>query len=291
VKARTGYGAVRHLHGILREKIVVVLELIVYGDESGIHDKTGLAPGSEVTAVAGYVARKRDWEIVSRRWKTALRKYGVEVFHMSDYWRKKPPYDKWTDAKRKRFLRTLIKIARDNTWFAIGGMVSSKDFADLAMPGLKGVGDRPLDHAYHFCLQMFFVRFMEHLKADIDRRFEKQRFKEQVAFIFDQQQQFAPVALAGFQAIKDAIDPDNHLGTMSFGSKDKYIPLQAADLLAFYARRILTHQMQRKSWRDPFERMMEERHNLLLYYFTRDQLIHLNRMVAEGKLARRDDAI
>jgi len=52
------------------KRVTSVLGLRVYADESGIHDKHGLAPGSEVTAIAGYIATARNWEIASRRWNT-----------------------------------------------------------------------------------------------------------------------------------------------------------------------------------------------------------------------------
>jgi hypothetical protein len=266
-----------------------VLGLTVYADESGIHDKTGLSPGSEVTAIAGYIATKRHWNTVIRRWNTALRKYEVEVFHMSDYWREIPPYDKWSDAKRKRYLSTLIRIARDGTWFAIGGMVPTKDWNEALPEDIKGggLGGRlNFDHPYHFCFQMFFVRFMELLTEEIDKRCSRQKLKEKVAFVFEQQHQFEDVAAAGFHIIKDILDPDNRLASLTFGSKEDYIPLQAADLLAFYARRILTHQMQGKAWRDPFEQQLEERHNLMLYHFTREQFIDLARKGMALKQAR-----
>lgn len=287
------YEGWRHLHGVLREKIIGVLGLTVYADESGIHDKRGLSRGSEVTAVAGYIATKRNWEIVIRRWNTALKKYGVGVFHMSDYWRKRPPYDKWSEARQKRFLSTLIRIARDNTWFAIGGMVSTKDWDEALPESIKGGGlggKLSFDHPYHFCFQMFFARFMDLLTGEIDKRFARQKFREKVAFVFDQQRQFEGIATAGFHILKDALDPENRLASLTFGSKEDYIPLQAADLLAFYARRILTHQMQGKAWRDTFERQMEKRHNLMLYYFTREQLIQFARKGIAARQARQEAA-
>jgi len=82
------------------------------------------------------------------------------------------------------------------------------------------------------------------------------------------------------------VDPDDRLASITFASKEDYVPLQAADLLAFYARRILTHQQQGKAWEDPFERLMEERHNLMLYYFTREQLIEFARKGIEVKKSR-----
>jgi len=76
------------------------------------------------------------------------------------------------------------------------------------------------------------------------------------------------------KCLKELLDPEDRFTSLTFASKKDYVPLQAADLLAFYARRILTHDLQNKAWHDPFERMLEKRHNLMLRYFTRDQLIH-----------------
>lgn len=264
-----------------------MLELTVYADESGIHDKHGLSAGSEVTAIAGYITTKHNWGIVVRRWKTALREYGVDVFHMSEYWREEPPYDKWSEAKQKRFLKTLIRIVRDNTWFAIGAMVPTKDWDETLPNDIKGGGlggKLSFDHPYHFCFQMFFARFMDLLTSEIDKRFPKR--KETVAFVFDQQREFEEVASAGFHIIKDVVDPENRLTSLTFGDKKQHIPLQAADLCAFYARRILTHQMQGKGWRDPFELEMEKRHNLMLYHFTRAQLVEFARQGIAVKQAR-----
>src|SRR5712692_891370 len=166
-------------------------------------------------------------------------------------------------------------------------MVPTKDWDEALPQDIKGGGlGRKLsfDHPYHFCFQMFFARFMELLTDEIDKRFAKRKFKEKVAFVFDQQGQFEDVATAGFEIIKDALDPENRLASITFGSKEDYIPLQAADLLAFYARKMLTHQMQGKAGHDPFERQLD--HNLRLYYFTRGQLIDFARKGMAVKQAR-----
>jgi hypothetical protein len=237
-----------------------VIGLTIYADESGTHDEHGLQLGSEVTAVAGYIADKRNWERLTRRWNYARKEFGIQgPFHASKYWRNEPPFDQWTDAKKKRCLRTFIKIARDNTWFAVAGMVGTKDWDEIMAPQYKRgyAGKLSLRHPYHFCFQMLFVRFMEYLKDDIDKRFRRRKgAEERVAFVFDRHQEFGKIASAGFRIIKDLIDPDDRFESFTLGSKEKYIALQAADLLAFYARRILTHQYQGKAWQDPFGRML-----------------------------------
>ena len=44
--------------------------------------------------------------------------------------------------------------------------------------------------------------------------------------------------------------------------------------------------MQGKAWRDPFERQLEERHNLMLHYFTREQLLEFARKCLAVKQQR-----
>lgn len=272
-----------------------MLGLTIYADESGTHDEHGIQPGSEVTVVGGYIADKRNWERFTRRWNTARKEFGIKgPFHASEYWRNEPPFNGWTDAKKKKCLGTFIKIARDNTWFAVGGMVGTKDWDEIMAPRFKEgyLGQLSFSHPYHFCFQMLFVRFMEYLKDDIDKRFPRRKgFEERVAFVFDRQQQFGKVAAAGFTIIKNLIDPDDRFESFAFRSKDRYIPLQAADLLAFYARRILTHQNQGKACQNPFERMLEERHNLMLHYFTRTQLIDLAQKLEKANAVKAMDLI
>jgi Protein of unknown function (DUF3800) len=266
-----------------------VLGLTVYADESGTHDGHGLQPGSEVTAIAGYIADQPNWQRLTRRWNTARREFGIEgPFHVSSYWRNEEPYGSWSDAKKKKCLSKFIRIARDNTWFAIGGMVPTKHYDQILAPEIRDprLGELGFEHPYHFCFQMLFVRMMEYLNNEIDERFpRKLGFKEKVAFVFDRQQQFEALATRNFNRIKKIIDPEDRLASITYGSKQDHIPLQAADLLAFYTRRILTHQNQGKPWQDPFERMLEERHNLMLHYFTREQMIEFASKILAAKRA------
>lgn len=266
-----------------------MLGLTVYADESGTHDEFGDQPGSEVTAIAGYIGTQRDWETVIRRWNTALKKFGVEVFHMSKYWRQEPPYDTWSNAKRKRFLSTLICIARDNTLFAVGGMVATKDWVNHLPEGLKDGkrGRLNFRHPYHFCFQMFLVRFMEYLKSDVDKRFHRSKGQEEgVAFVFDHQQEFEEIAQKNFQIVKDEIDPDDRFTQITFASGKERIPLQVADLLVFYARRMLTHQNQGKICRDPFQKMLMARGNLHLHHFSRRDMSEFSINVNGRRQAR-----
>ncbi len=101
----------------------------LYADESGTHDFRGLVPGSDVTAVIGYFQAKKNWDRLSRRWLTRLRKVKLEKpFHMREL-KNDPPFNTWSKTKRDKFECGLAKLARDETWFAIGATVST--------PGLR----------------------------------------------------------------------------------------------------------------------------------------------------------
>lgn len=269
-----------------------MLGLTVYADESGTHDEFGDQPGSEVTAIAGFIGTQRGWETVTQRWNTALRKFGVEMFYLSEYKRQEPPYNTWSNAKRERFLSTLIRIARDNTLFAVGGMVATKDWVNHLPEGLKDGKRRRrrtlnFRHPYHFCFQMFFVRLMEHLKSDVDKRFHRSKGREEgVAFVFDRQKEFEKIAQENFQIVKGEIDPDDRFIRIIFASGKKPIPLQAADLLVFYARSMLTHQNQDKICRDPFEKMLMARGNVHLYHFSRRDMIEFSNNVNARRQTR-----
>jgi hypothetical protein len=129
-----------------------------FADETGTHDMTGLEPGSEVAAVVGYLSRKDDWDNFCSEWKGILDRYGVKVFHMSEFtdeansaddpdW----PYYGWSRDKMQSFINDLVPVARDNTLIGLGGLVSGRDYDRLTPNRLKsGMQKNSGPHAGHF---------------------------------------------------------------------------------------------------------------------------------------------
>jgi len=245
-----------HLHWILHEGFVCVLDLTFYADESGIHDPHGEEPGSEVAAVAGYIATKSQWKKFERRWNTALKKYKVPEFHMSEYNRRKQkplsPYIGWSNEKKKRFLRLLIKIARDNTLYGYSSMVETRAWdtildseTKLGMPkGKKGkVLEELVYNPYIVCFQNFFAKFPKFLSEVVDPVVSKRTPVGRVSFVFHQHEVFGPAAQIGYNIIHRDLDYGRRLGALKFGSSEDYSPLQAADLFAFYCRKRFTRYL------------------------------------------------
>jgi len=262
--------------------VTAIYQLEAYADESGTHDPKGQQKGSEVVAVVGYLNPKANWDRLSRRWTRRLKEFNAPpVFHMREF-KNDSPYNSWTQLKRDRFETKLIKLARDETWFAIGAAVSVRDYEEVVPKWLKDEDQHP----YFFCFRLFLDALLDIISKDIDRKFKT---KKSVACIFDQKPEFQPQAIKTFNAIKKLRDPDDRLSSLTFGSRKQYVPLQAADLMAYYGRRILTHMMQGKAWRDPMERLLEERNSLMIYTYPRSSLIKWVddvTMVRNARLAR-----
>jgi hypothetical protein len=235
-----------HLHGILCEGFILVLDVTFYGDESGVHDEHGNEEGSEVAAIGGYIATKRQWKKFEKRWNAVLHEFKVPEFHMSQYYRKEQdsdsPYLGWPNTKKKQFLRQLIKVARDNTTAAYASMVETQAW-DTILDNWTKLGS-PLDDSqknpWHTCFQHFFVRFPRFLKEMVDPIISAHTPPEKVAFVFHQHEVFGPAAEIGYAIVQKMPEHGARLGTIAFGATADYPPLQAADLLAFYARRRFT---------------------------------------------------
>ncbi|MGA7789971.1 MAG: hypothetical protein WCA56_17615 [Xanthobacteraceae bacterium] len=84
-----------------------VMTLWAYFDESGWH------PGGGALAkltVGGCISSFEEWDRLEGYWADAIAEMGIDCFHMTDFEARVPPYDKWTEAERKKRLNTLLNI-------------------------------------------------------------------------------------------------------------------------------------------------------------------------------------
>ena len=262
------------------------MNLEAYVDESGTHDPKGSQPGSEVAAVVGYVSWKDDWKTFCEQRADVLKHYHVSVFHMAEFnkneinGRKDPkwPYRGWSNEKKDRFIRELASVAVQNALFGAGGLVSVRDYDRIIPDKLKAEAVHP----YHFCFQLFFDTVLETLRNRFDVPFPPE---VKVRFYFDRQQQFKEKATQLFNQVRSLRDPENRMATIQFVSKEKHIPIQAADLLAFRMRKVLTRKLKGKrpintgSW----DEELAARGNLVMSYYDAENLRTLAANVARGK--------
>lgn len=243
-----------------------------FADETGTHDMAGMQPGSEVAAVVGYLSRKDDWANFCLEWQGILDRYNVEAFHMSEFAETnsaddpKWPYYRWSRDKMQSFINELVPVARDNTLIGVGGLVSVRDYDRLVPAWLKA----EVQHPYHFCFQLFFEAMLYALEMFSPPMLPR----EQVAFFFGRQNEFKDRALLTYDITRAVKDFKNRMGSITFADNKTYIPLQAADLLAFRQRKVLTRIIEGTaavstgSW----DEALESRHNLIMNYYDGNNL-------------------
>jgi hypothetical protein len=260
-----------------REKFWIVFT--IYADESGTHDITGSHPGSDVVAIAGYGAWERDWKRFDPQWLRIMQRHGIESddFKMSAYRRRRDyPYRNWDDAKHEGFLDSLIETARRRVTLAVGGVLVLKDYNEVVPANLR----RQRHHPYDFCFQLLIDMLLSPLENILPQG-------QQVAFIFDQQNEFAPRALTAYQEIKGLRDRNNRLGSIQFRSRIGCPPLQAADMLVGLIRDAVSRTKKGIERPRAIERLTKDR-NVLVGYFDSE---NLPKYVKDIRSARVDRAL
>ncbi len=179
----------------------IFVSIVVFADESGMHDPTGMHHGSDVATVCGYLSHKEQWKNFDDDWQGVLDSKGIRVFHMSEFMDKingpsKPdwPYRGWSDSERDSFIRALIAVARNYMICGVGGVLNVRDYERVTPAWLKA----DMEHPYSFCCQVFLdclVPVFEQLEPPLLP-------EDRAAFFFDQGNQFKPMAIDSFDVLK-----------------------------------------------------------------------------------------
>jgi hypothetical protein len=105
----------------------LIVNIVIYADESGTHNLAAKERGSKVAILAGYAGFADDWVNFCGRWQTTLNDYKIRIFHFSEFadkinGTKNPewPYKGWSNEKRHDFLYKLASIAGSRARFPFG---------------------------------------------------------------------------------------------------------------------------------------------------------------------------
>jgi hypothetical protein len=197
-------------------------------DESGVHGKA-----SPVVTVAAYVAKPRTWETFTRRWNATKRP--IKVFHSSDCNAFEGEFEGWARADRDALVINLLKVVRERPMmgFVTGLDLRAYEEAMTANPDLRELLPDPYGTCFHWTV------------GTIMEIIEKKRNNERLAF-FHENNSFHKEAYEGFDWIKANRTTHTSMMTLSFGGKDDFVPLQAADILAYEGYKLLIDPAARK---------------------------------------------
>jgi hypothetical protein len=206
-----------------RERLIAVLEIIAYSDESERAHK--------VSGVAGYWGLARHWETLGGLWNAKLKEYGLGEFHAEDC---EQNHGEFKDRNDRREIRdAFIEIITHST---IHGYFHALDlrFWDPLATEIERLRF-PMGDPYYIAFQMA----LEGVSVDADRFGPDER----VAFVFDDRHDSGK-ALGLFRDLKYGRNPAfaqmaQRLGTVAFVGSNEFPGLQAADLLAYEAHKYL----------------------------------------------------
>lgn len=175
-------------------------------------------------------------------WQKVLDQYAAPYFHFREWadasavvrgrrrasseFLKKNPYRDWAQSKLDTFLSELVDVAASCQALMIGGYVPAKKLAEDKSNGLTKTSRT----AEELCIEHFFNSVL----STINR--ERSPLKRQpIAFVFDYSDD-----PEWRRIIKDAFESsrlrNRHFKEMSFASKKRHLPLQAADMAAYRVR-------------------------------------------------------
>lgn len=209
--------------------------LTVYCDESGTH------ADSLATVVAGYLGHVRQWKLFGKEWRALLDREGVKVLHRTDLENFRREFKEWNEERRVRFLQRAHEIIKVRTIRGFAYAVVNADFKKVMHP----VVEQAIGGIYGWCVQDCMVAIAkwaqrEHLSEPIDYILENgAEGIEGVTRMFH------------FVAKSDDYRRKCFLGSWTFASKQDVIQLQAPDVLAYEAYKIMVNNVAKtgRPWR------------------------------------------
>jgi hypothetical protein len=193
----------------------LVMALEGYFDESGTHG------GSSTFSLAGYVSTPERWATFETEWRAALADFGLEFWHMASFANRVGEYGQWTeDVRRERFAR-LASIIQKHAVYSIGTVFSMADYETSIPFRVRKFFGGPYGAA---AASTFFTGGEYARKNDA-----------WMAYVFESGAQGAGQVLHLFEA--NQRDPKEQeyfrLLSLRFENKRQFVPLQAADMLAY----------------------------------------------------------
>jgi hypothetical protein len=203
---------------VLNDRDGYVIVLRIFMDESGTHD------GSDVVAVAAYIGKPKEWQRFTKAWNIAKRP--IKVFHSVDCQNLAEEFDGWNPKDRDSLVARLLPTLATHNLIGLAVAINMRDL-DVALRGKPHLGEL-FGSAYGLCFHCVVQSVIETV--------EKNSNNQSLSFVHETND-FQVEALEAFSEIKKS--RKRHSGGMAiaFADKDKFVPLQAADVLAYEANK------------------------------------------------------
>ncbi len=206
--------------------------LTVYADESGTH------ADSQAITLAGYISTPDRWERFEAEWRAALADFGVGMFHMTDFENRVGEFSDWPEALRRERLSRLVKVIDDHALASFSVAFLRSDYEAVVTPEAHAYVGGP----YGMAAVMAMIA--------LGRQMNLIGLYGSLAYVFESGSSGLGQVLKVFtDNMNDPKRRDElHLASISFQDKRWFIPLQAADILAYESYKHLPRQLGVETW-------------------------------------------
>jgi hypothetical protein len=212
--------------------------LKTFMDETGIHDD------AEMVAVSGYICNPKAWRAWTKDWNTHKRRVPsgrspINVFHSTDCANRQGEFEGWSKEERDLYVAQLLPVipAHPLAGVVIGVYLPALADAFEEHPEFIEMFGTPYTACFQWAISIIVEIATE--------RGHGQR----LAFIHEINA-YKGECLKAFDYINAYLNPRNIPISISFATKEQYVPLQAADVLAYEGGKFLKNPTgtPRRAW-------------------------------------------
>jgi Protein of unknown function (DUF3800) len=194
-----------------------VVVLRAYMDESGTHDD------SPVVVVGMYIGKPRVWVERTKDWNR--NKKPIKVYHAVDYHNRTGEFEGWERPKRDAFVANLLPVRHSILGIVVGIHMGAFHAAMEPHPELRKMFGTPYTACFQWAVQTLISR--------------RKRRQPAHCLFFHECNDYENEARAAFSYVGAEKLLTNRIMTLAFGGKDDFVPLQAADILAYEGNHLL----------------------------------------------------
>jgi hypothetical protein len=219
---------------------------------TGYIDDSGSEPSSPTFVLAGYVLPAEKWAQFSNDWESGLHSgKSIDYLHMQDTGKhiKNGQFEGWDIDEREEKLRSLAAIIQSYKPFALAAHAQWSEF--------KKFKERSSRASLIQDPYKALIHEITRIMCEAGKRWNNQ---ECVDFVFDEQGEIGSEAVSWYMDMKAAYPPSEQLffgSTPTFRKDTLVLPLQAADMLAWFQRRRIWKPVVRPAMQE-IEKMITE---------------------------------
>ncbi len=222
-----------------------------YVDESGL----GKNQDEIVCCVAGFFSRNAHWGKFQKHWRALLKKYGLDEFKAKDFWRRSTTggltgkYANWSFGDANEFMQSVIRLILDYRLHLLGSAVNLAEFFSYAEEDRRFLTGAQFDVTKSAFVTSgkpttaYFAAFNVVVTQGAKIGARK---KELMHFVFDEQNEFAPLARQRMPELRESEQLGGvreFLGDLVYSPSSRVLPLQCADLVAFACKDYYRREM------------------------------------------------